>query len=98
MKARCKWAWYNSLGLMFIVFSIVSFYHLDSTPSFKESIENDYYFFYYFFFDFMCRGFIGFNIVFVVLSVINNDEWIAEFQDKAESYIDLNDPDDFRKI
>jgi len=98
LKARCKWAWYNSVGLMLIVFSIVSFYHLDSTPTFKESLENDYYFFYYFFFDCMCRGFIAFNMCFVVFSVINNDEMINEFLDIAESYVDLNDPDDFRKI
>ena len=92
MDPKLKWAWYNSVGLMLIVFSIVSFYRLDSAPSFKESIENDYYFFYYFFFDFMCRGFLGFNISFVILSVFGKDQ-MYHFYDDNGVYIDSKDLD-----
>jgi hypothetical protein len=38
LKTKCKWAWYNTVGLMLISFSIPSFYSLTGSPSFKESI------------------------------------------------------------
>lgn len=44
LKAKCKWSWFNSLGIMLIGFSIPSFYFLRFTPSFIASIDNNFFF------------------------------------------------------
>jgi hypothetical protein len=99
LKAKCKWAWYNSVGLMFIGFSLASFYSLDSTPLFKEPFNNnDYFFFAFYVFFAMCRLFLGFNIPFVIFSVLDHDKLKAEFYDEDEYYGDFNDLDDYEEI
>jgi hypothetical protein len=54
-----QWAWYNTVGMMLIGSSLASFYHLDNTPSFRGSIENDYFFVSCLLFIQMCRLFPG---------------------------------------
>jgi magnesium-transporting ATPase (P-type) len=98
LKAKCKWAWYNTVGLMLIGFSLASFYHLDETPSFRESIENDYFFLCYLLFIQMCRLFLAFNIGFVIFSAMDNEKAKSDYYDEDEYYGDLNDLDDYEEI
>jgi len=94
LKGKCKWAWYNTVGLMLIGFSIPFFYSLPNTPSFRESIENHFYFITLLVFMPFCRFILGFNLIFVVFSVIQ-DRLKADYYDEDEFYGPLTDPDEY---
>lgn len=90
LKAKCKWAWYNTVGLMLISFSLPFFYSLPNTPSFRESIENDFFFISFIFFMHLSRLVLGFNLAFVIFSVIQ-ERLKADYYDEDEFYGGLND-------
>jgi hypothetical protein len=85
-------SWFNEGGLILIIFSLGSFYSLDNTPFFTDSIKTFFSCFTFFYFFLTCHVFNALNLAFVIANAMDKYADKSEFYDDDEYY---GSPDDY---